>query len=143
MYNRYIRNDRGSYTRITEDDGTSRRAQPSPPAPPQPSGPPHTPPIQPPSNAPHTPPDAPPPPKPSGSPHTPPPSPGPPKPFHPPPPGNQIQDALSRFIRHFLRLSHMDNVDTGDMLVLLLLFLLYREGADEETLVALGLLLVL
>ena len=107
MYNRYIRNDRGTYTRITEDDGrTSRRPQPSP----QPSGPPHT----------------------------------PPKPFNPPPPpGNQIQDALSRFIRHFLRLSHMDNVDTGDMLVLLLLFLLYREGADEETLVALGLLLIL
>ena len=37
----------------------------------------------------------------------------------------------------------MENVDTGDLLLLCLLFLLYREGADEELLVALGLLLIL
>ena len=37
----------------------------------------------------------------------------------------------------------MDNADTGDLLTLCLLYLLYREGADEELLVALGLLLIL
>jgi len=34
-------------------------------------------------------------------------------------------------------------VDTGDLLLLALLFLLFREDADEELLVAIGLLLIL
>ena len=34
-------------------------------------------------------------------------------------------------------------IDSGDLLLLGLLFLLYREGADEELLFALGLLLIL
>lgn len=149
MYNRYIRNDKGSYTRITEDDGKSRRPQISP-SPPQSSAPPPLPQA----SAPPLPPQAPPPPMPPQAPppplNGPPPSkpfpPSPPKPSpppHRPPPGNQIQDALSRFVRHLLNFSHMENVDTGDTLILLLLFLLYREGADEELLVALGLLLIL
>lgn len=37
----------------------------------------------------------------------------------------------------------MDHVDTGDLLLLALLFLLFREDADEELLAALGLLLIL
>ncbi|WP_295734378.1 hypothetical protein [uncultured Oscillibacter sp.] len=38
---------------------------------------------------------------------------------------------------------HLDHVDTGDLLLLALLFFLFRENADEELLVALGLLLIL
>ena len=52
-------------------------------------------------------------------------------------------DGLSGFLRHILDQLHMDHVDTGDMLLLILLFFLFREDADEELLVALGLLLIL
>jgi len=38
---------------------------------------------------------------------------------------------------------HLENVDTGDLLLLILLFLLFEEEADEELLFALGLLLIL
>ena len=38
---------------------------------------------------------------------------------------------------------HLDSVDTGDLLLLGLLFFLFREDADEELLIALGLLLIL
>lgn len=54
-----------------------------------------------------------------------------------------MQDGLNGFLRHLLNVAHLDNVDTGDLLLLCMLFLLYREGADEELLVALGLLLIL
>ena len=36
-----------------------------------------------------------------------------------------------------------DEVDSGDLLLLVLLFLLFKEGEDEELLIALGLLLIL
>ena len=52
-------------------------------------------------------------------------------------------DGLSGFLRHILDQLHLDHVDTGDLLLLALLFLLFREDADEELLVALGLLLIL
>ena len=38
---------------------------------------------------------------------------------------------------------HLGDLDSGDLLVLLLLFMLLRENADEELLIALGLLLIL
>ena len=38
---------------------------------------------------------------------------------------------------------HLDRVDAGDLLLLGLLYFLFREKADEELLVALGLLLIL
>ena len=38
---------------------------------------------------------------------------------------------------------HLGDLDAGDLLVLLLLFMLFRENADEELLIALGLLLIL
>ncbi|MDD5931879.1 MAG: hypothetical protein PUC45_05375 [Oscillospiraceae bacterium] len=60
-------------------------------------------------------------------------------PFEPSPHG----DPLSGFLRNFLDQFHLDHVDTGDLLLLGLLFLLFREDADEELLVALGLLLIL
>ena len=37
----------------------------------------------------------------------------------------------------------LDEIDSGDFLLLVLLFLLFREGADEELLIALGLLLIM
>ena len=37
----------------------------------------------------------------------------------------------------------LDEIDTGDLLLLLILFLLFRESEDEELLIALGLLLIL
>ena len=88
MYNRYIRNDSGSYTRIPEEERQS----------PPPSG---------------------------------------------PPPPQSGSDGLSGFLQHFLDQFHLDHVDTGDLLLLGLLFFLCREDADEELLVALGLLLIL
>ena len=50
---------------------------------------------------------------------------------------------MTGFLRHFLDQFHLDHVDTGDLLLLGLLFFLFREDADEELLVALGLLLIL
>ena len=59
------------------------------------------------------------------------------------PGGPRPSDGLTGFLRHLLDQFHMDHVDTGDMLLLVLLFFLFREEADEELLVALGLLLIL
>ncbi len=110
MYNRYIRNDSGSYSRIPEESGPSPGGPP--PGGPPPGGPPPGPP-------PHGP-------APNG-----------------PPPGGRPQDNLTGFLRHILDQFHLDHVDTGDLLLLALLFFLFREDADEELLVALGLLLIL
>ena len=134
MYNRYIRNDNGSYTRIPEDG-------------PPPGGPP---------------PGSPPPEEPSsgetqagGAPHGGPspggPPPGGPRPNGPghgrspngPPHGGRPADGLTGVLQHLLDQFHLDHVDTGDLLLLALLFFLFRENADEELLVALGLLLIL
>ena len=38
---------------------------------------------------------------------------------------------------------NLREIDSGDLLLLVVLFLLFREGADEELLIALGLLLIL
>ena len=99
MYDRYGREDRGSYVRASMDDG------PLPPPPRRPSGQGATPPQQPPK---------------------PPPSP-PPKPGRPPEIsfGKGILDAL-----------HLDDLDTGDLLLLFLLFFLFKQKADEELLIA-------
>ncbi len=118
MYNRYIRNDQGTYTRVPEEDTPPRTAPEGPPPPPSggmggPAGPGSGPP--PPGNAP---------PPPGGL-------------FggFPPVGGGDLRKLLDRF--------HLDRIDSGDLLLLGLLFLLYREGADEELLFALGLLLIL
>ena len=126
MYNRYIRNDNGSYTRIPEEEpGKGPQSRNSR------SEPPHGPP--------------PPPPGPErGSGHG-----QGQRPFGPPPPpppsggSGAFADGLTGFLRHFLDQFHLDHVDTGDLLLLGLLFFLFREDADEELLVALGLLLIL
>ena len=107
MYNRYIPNQQGGYTRIPQQE-------------PLPQEPPQRPPEQPSAAA-----AAPPP---------------PPK---PPAGGPRVTDSLTAILRHALDRLHLDHVDTGDLLLLGLLFLLFREDADEELLVALGLLLIL
>lgn len=76
-------------------------------------------------------------PKPGG----PPPGPQPPPKPKPPsgPPHRPERDILNRLLEKL----HLGDLDSGDLLVLLLLFLLFREKADEELLIALGLLLIL
>ena len=127
MYNRYIRNDNGTYTRIPEESPQEDRRQTSPnmgsgqsqahdhgqqsqerrQAPPQNERPEMGGPDR--TSA----------------------------------PGGRSSDGLSGFLRHILDQLHLDHVDTGDLLLLVLLFFLFREDADEELLVALGLLLIL
>ena len=109
MYNRYIRNDQGVYTRIPEDD-PSPRARPPPP---------------PPDGA-----------RPED----------PTEPRQPPPPREdppETGDGLSGTLRRLLDQFRLGDLDTGDLLLLAILYFLFREGADEELLAALGLLLIL
>jgi len=96
MYNRYIRNDNGSYSRIPEEE--SHRPPPPPPR------------QEPPAKQ------------------------------EKPPTGTDGQNGMFRTL---LDQFHFDHIDIGDLLLLGLLFFLYREQADEELLVALGLLLIL
>lgn len=149
MYNRYIRNDNGSYRRIPEESGSPPGGPP--PGGPPPGGPPPgvPPPGGPPPGGPSSggpPPGGPPPggPPPGG----PPPGGPPPGGSHPNGPGRSSHsgrptDALTGFLQRMLDQFHLDHVDTGDLLLLALLFFLFRENADEELLVALGLLLIL
>ncbi len=114
MYNRYIRNDRGTYTRVPEDEPHR-----SPPPPNSGSG----------GGRPD-----------GGRPNGPPPNSAPPP---PPPPKDADGDVIQRTLRRLLDRFHLESVDTGDLLLLILLFLLFEEDADEELLFALGLLLIL
>ena len=71
-----------------------------------------------------------------------PPPPSPPRPESPPPPppkgGGQIP-----FLSGIMEKLRLGSVDFGDLLLLLLLFQLFREDGDEELLIAIGLLLIL
>jgi len=49
----------------------------------------------------------------------------------------------SRFLGRILERMRLQDVDTGDLLLLLILFFLFEEKADDELLIALGLLLIL
>ena len=135
MYNRYIRNDQGVYTRVSEEEPGSRstegpasRASSSEPGSAPPSGPPqgHGASAEGPSES-----FSGPPPRPSltfG------------QPFFG---GSPQHDGLSSTLRRLLDKFHLEHVDSGDLLLLLLLFFLFKEDADEELLIALGLLLIL
>lgn len=163
MYNRYMRNDDGTYTRVPEEEpgrrpgqppsggqdrqegrgnsfgqdhhGQGRREDYSPDQRDHSSGQDHG------GDPPHGGQD-----RRTGGP-----GPGGPDPWErdgpfygpPPPPSGGRKDGLTGFLRHFLDQWHLDSVDTGDLLLLGLLFFLFREDADEELLVALGLLLIL
>ena len=122
MYNRYIRNDNGSYTRVPQEEASPSAA----------SGPAQTVPQ---ANRPQSPP--PPPPQAERRAGT-----GSPRPPASGGPGGVV-DSLTGLLRHILDQLHLEHVDTGDLLLLVLLFFLAREDADEELLVALGLLLIL
>ena len=47
------------------------------------------------------------------------------------------------FFNQVLEKLHLGDLDAGDLLLLLVLFLLFEEKADEELLIAIGLLLIL
>ena len=115
MYNRYTRNDTGVYTRMPQSEPSS-----DPPKKHTGFG----------QNAPG---------------NTPQNAPGKivfasPKALHSTPfPQRPERDVLNRVLEKL----HLGDLDAGDLLVLLLLFMLFREKADEELLIALGLLLIL
>ena len=74
----------------------------------------------------------------------PPPRPEPSAPFFyesPSPPKPKLPDL--HFFDQLLDKLHLGDLDSGDLLLLLILFLLFRQDADEEVLIALGLLLIL
>jgi len=166
MYNRYIRNDQGTYTRISAEESgaphpeTSTGSNPS-------GGPGNSSPGSPngrPGNDPHSTMG-------SGAEHGPHdgftgrsengpggvPGGPPPQPtiFPPPPPPPEWKlpfglgtpgkgtEGISAMLRKLLDKFHLDNVDTGDILLLMMLFFLFKEDADEELMIALGLLLIL
>ena len=104
MYNRYLRNDQGGYTRV-----------PVPPPKPPPCAPP---PCKPP-------PVCEPPPTPVCAPDA-----------------EHAADA-GKALGRILQKLRLQNVDTADILLLLILFFLFEEKADDELLIALGLLLIL
>ena len=140
MYNRYIRNDSGNYTRIREEEPYNPNPHPqneasaSPPQTepePQAASPKKEPPRQPPdirrTQKPNNP----------ATSHC--------KIPQSPQAGDsgRFADGVTGFLRHILDQFHLEGVDAGDLLLLGLLFLLSREQADEELLIALGLLLIL
>ena len=59
------------------------------------------------------------------------------------PPPQTPREGFNDLVQKFLDRFHLDRIDSGDLLLLGLLFFLYREGADEELLAALALLLIL
>lgn len=106
MYNRYIRGDGGTYTRVSMEDAPLPPPAGQRPPPPSPSPPEGTPP-----------------------PHRP-----------PPPPQPSPERGL---LNGLLEKLHLSDLDAGDILLLFLLFFLFRQEADEELLIAIGLLLIL
>lgn len=100
---------------VRSDDGRYERI-PTP----EPDPPPPPPREEPPPNNP--------PPPPNGGPQNPP----------PPPHGGR-----KGFLSGILSKLKLEEIDTGDLLLLLILFLLFKDGEDEELLIALGLMLIL
>ena len=109
MYNRYLRNDDGVYTRIPMQDAPDD----PPPPPPQHDEMPH----------PH-----------GGAQHR-------TQQHDAPPHRDSVRD--EQFLHRLLGKFNLKDIDTGDILLLLILFFLFEEKADDELLVALGLLLIL
>ena len=73
-------------------------------------------------------------------PQPPPPRPGPPPPGpEPAPPPVPAPEFLNRLLAKL----HLGDMDAGDLLLLLILFFLFYQKADEEVLIAIGLLLIL
>lgn len=98
MYNRYLRNDEGVYTRVPMPDAppAPEQGRSAPPPPPQPR----------------------------------------PEPAH-------SERESAQLLSRLLDKLPLKCVDKGDLLLLLILFFLFEEKADDELLIALGLLLIL
>ena len=118
MYNRYIRNDNGNYSRVVQQDGQNTPRQ-TPSSPSDRKGG-----ISPTAAA--------------GA--------------FPPPhsdrekehrPSQPARPTEVKFLDHLLSRFHLSDIDSGDLIILLLLFLLFHEDGDEELMIALGLLLIL
>ncbi|MBQ2829524.1 MAG: hypothetical protein IJF15_00670 [Oscillospiraceae bacterium] len=117
MYNRYIRNDHGVYTRVSVDPSPVGKVHASPPEEKE-----HKPMREDDDRQNHT---------------------------------DQKQHKeegekrgssslpLGGFFERILGKFNLQDVDTGDIILLFFLFLLFEEKADEELLIALGLLLIL
>ena len=95
MYNRYLRNDDGVYTRVPMPDPPPEKQRQPPPPPPK------------------------------------------------PPEDAAPKEDPSQFISRLLDKLPLKGVDKSDLLLLLILFFLFEEKADDELLIALGLLLIL
>lgn len=67
----------------------------------------------------------------------------PPKPPPPPPQPPPQRPPEANFLNRLLASLHLGDLDAGDLLLLGLLFFLWHQKADEELLIALGLLLIL
>ena len=65
------------------------------------------------------------------------------QPRQPPPPHKPGRPPEIAFGKGILEALHLEDLDTGDLLLLFLLFFLFRQKADEELLIAIGLLLIL
>lgn len=140
MYNRYVRDENGNYRRISVEEpitlGHNDRAEltidiaerpPAPPPPPEPHREEHHEEHHGEHHEEHH------------HHHAPPPRPPAPEPPHRPPLGNPPPPPFSLGPL----LHQMEDVDSGDLLLLFLLLMLFQKGADEELVIALGLLLIL
>lgn len=119
MYNRYLRNDQGVYTCVPQEE-PRRSPRPKPigssAPPPRREPPPREPPR-----------DTPPPPPNGGRPEA---------------DGGAFREGF-QFLDRLLEKLHLQDLDGADLMLLLLLFFLFEEKADDELLIALGLLLIL
>lgn len=70
-------------------------------------------------------------------------APPPPPPRHEPQPPTPKPGGQLPLLSGMLDKLHLGDIDIGDLLLLLLLFHLFREDGDEELLIAIGLLLIL
>lgn len=131
MYNRYTRNDNGVYTRMPQGESppSSGESRPREAIPNRPRNPQEPIPSKLPNGLQNG--------LPNGL-HSPAPEAAETR-QKPPSPQRPERDLLNRILEKL----HLGDLDAGDLLVLLLLFMLFRENADEELLIALGLLLIL
>ena len=125
MYNHYVRDRDGNYIKVSVEEPPVTYI-PAPHAPPKPAPPSFKPKMEtktaPAQTTPQYHQNAPP------SHHTSPP---------------QQRPAESQLANKLLGHLNLSDIDSGDLLLLVLLFFLFRQKADEELLIALGLLLIL
>ncbi len=114
MYNRYIRNDNGHYDRVVQHDIPPQEKPASPPSPDSAPQASTQPYAEHSQNTPHHSTSAP-----------------------------TSRPSELRFLDKILSRFHLSDIDSGDLILLILLFFLFHEDGDEELMIALGLLLIL